>query len=162
MDKIDFRELAQKVKANADDGIKKVGVAAQKAAAGINDGLDSAKESLRKSSIAKNAVKELQTGIKELEEENKAKAQDTIHKETDIIIEQLKDLLQAVKRDPENSGETIDSLAEEYRSKISSMVSDIPEGDDLMIVQAMSIRYEDALRACLQAKTALEKAISQS
>jgi hypothetical protein len=39
---------------------------AQKAAAGVNEGLDSAKETIRKSSISKDAVKALQNAIKDL------------------------------------------------------------------------------------------------
>ena len=48
----------------------------------------------------------------------------------------------------------------EYRSKISEMVSgDL--GEDSIKIQVMSKRYDDALRACLQAKIAIENAIIQ-
>lgn len=158
MEKIDFKELMQKAKAGADDGIKRAGEVAQKAAAGVNDGLDAAKESLRKSSISKKAVNELRNTIKDLEKENKAKVQDDILEETNTVINQLKDLLQIIRNDPENCVEAIDSLAREYRLKISSMVSgDL--GNDSIKIQVMSKRYDDALRGCLQAKVAIEEAI---
>ncbi len=160
MEKIDFRELAQKAKSGADDGIKKVGEAAQKAAVGVNDGIDLAKETLRKNALAKSAVKELQNVIKDLEKENKAKVHGEIKEETITIIEQLKELVQMIKSDPENSTEAMETLANEYRRTIGSMVNSNQEGADLIKMQVMSKRYEDAFKACVHARIALENKLS--
>ena len=157
MDKIDFKELAHKAKSEAGDGIKKVGEAAQKAAAGVNDGIDSAKEALKRNAIAKNAVKELQKAIKDLEKENKAKVQGDVQEETNAIIEQLKILLQIIKNDPENCVEAVEKLASEYRLILGDMINSEQSGADLIKLQIMSKRYEDALKSCQSAKAAIEK-----
>ena len=159
MDKVDFKELAKKAKANADAGIRKAGAVAQKAAADVNDGLDSAKENFRKSAIAKNAVKELQDGIRDLEKENKTKVQEEIQEETNAIINQLKSLTKIIKVDPENSFEAIESLVKEYRNAISTIVDSDAKKKNVIRVQVMPKRYEEALGLCLSAKAAIEKTI---
>ena len=157
MDKNDIKAIAQKAKNGADDSIKKVGAAAKKAAAGVNDGLGSAKESMKKTAIAKNALKVLQDGIKELEKENKAKAEGGVQEETQAIIDQLKDLYQKIKKDPENCSNVIETLVTEYRASKAAMFEDDLAGEELLKMQIMSKRYDDALRACLLAERSLDE-----
>lgn len=148
---------AKKAKASAEAGAKKVEEAAKKVTANVNEGLDVAIENQKRVALAKNALKELQTGIKELEKENKAKTEGNIKEDTNAVIKQLKDLAEIVKNNPENCDEAIDALIAVFRASISALLEKDVVGQELNNIQIMSTRYEDAFRICLRVKAAIEE-----
>lgn len=89
-----------------------------------------------------------------------SKVHGEIKEETITIIEQLKELVQIIKSDPENSTEAMEALANEYRRTIEAMVNSNQEGENLIKMQVMSKRFEDAFKACVNARIALENKLS--
>lgn len=155
MDRNEIKSLAKKAKATAEEGAKKVEVVAKKVVAGVGDGIDSAKENQKKSALAKNALKELRDGIKTLESDNKIKTEGNIKEETKAIVEDLKNLSQIVKNNPEKCDEEIESYISKYRALKGSLLENGVAGQGMLSIQVMSKRYDEALKTCLRTKAAI-------
>lgn len=161
MDKDDIKAIFKKARFSAGEGIKKAGDVAKKAASGVNDGLDTAKESLRKAALAKDGLHEIHACIKELEDDNKVRTYENVYEETKVLISKLKDLSKRISKDPENCEKEIDTVADECRARMKELLESDVAGEELQKMQVLSKRYEDALRACMRAKTAIETAIKE-
>ncbi len=150
MDKDGIKGLAKKAIASADESIRK-------AAAGVNDGVDQAKEGMRKSAYANKLTKDIQNCIKDLEKSNKTVTPGNAHDNTEVLIAKLKAAVKLIKDDPYNCEVILDSLIEDFKKAIDYMLDNNTSSEEILEMTVMTKHYNDASRACQKAKDLIEE-----
>lgn len=145
MDMDTVRDLAQRAKVNAEVGIKR-------AAAGVNEGVDLAKEGIRKSALSNKLTKDIQNCIKQLEEENKTVTPGNTQSDTEALIEKLASEVKLIKDDPYNCEGSLESIISECNNAVEYMLDNNNSPDEILAMSVMTKRYNDAKRACQRAK----------
>lgn len=150
MAKDTIRELAQRAVTNADEGLRR-------AAAGVNEGVDQAREGMRKASLANKLTKDIQNCIKELEKSNKTVTPGNVHDDTESLIEKLTAEVALIKDDPYDCEESLASLIEEFCNVKEFMLDNNTSPKEILEMTVMTKHYDHAIRACQNAKRLAEE-----
>ena len=148
MGKIDIKTIAQKAIIIAGEGVTLAGDITKKFVSDINDGIEAARENKNKNELANKILDGVYLCVKELEEENKVKTPGNTHDELKRLIDELNNMVQAVKQNPYECKDTLAKFVEKYRVRMSE-IPNYDSSNDILEQQIMQKHYETAFNACM-------------